>query len=243
MNPTMYHTFREVEDSHWWFVGRRRIIKHILSSLQLSHRPRILDVGCGTGGTLPLLAEFGNVIGVEMEDCAIDMALDRRVGEIRKGGLPDSLPFSTETFDVITLLDVLEHIDDDLSSLGALHALLAPGGYIILTVPAFPFLWSQHDIDNHHKRRYLASTLTNVIERAGLNIEHLTYYNMWFFPLAAAMRFMKKFIPGKEIGSDLQFPGKLINRMFQSIFGSERHFVTWASMPFGLSLVAIARRA
>ena len=242
MNPKMYRAFGEIEDTHWWFVGRRRIIKQILSSLELSSRPRILDVGCGTGGTLSLLAEFGNVTGVEMEESAISRALARQVGEIRKGGLPDNLPFSTESFDVITLLDVLEHIDDDHSSLGALRALLAPGGYIILTVPAFPFLWSQHDIDNHHKRRYLASTLTNVIERAGLNIEHLTYYNMWFFPLAAAMRFMKKFIPSKEIGSDLLLPGKFINRMFQSIFGSERHFVTWASMPFGLSLVAIARR-
>ena len=243
MDQHMYHVFKEVEDSHWWFVGRRRVIKQVLSSLNLPKLPRILDVGCGTGGNLPVLAEFGHVIGMEMDDGAIEMARMRQVGRIEKGGLPDDLPRSTETFDVILLLDVLEHIDDERASLKALKALLTPAGYMVLTVPAFPYLWSKHDEDNHHKRRYLASTFEKALEDAELKIEHLTYFNMWLFPLAAIVRIMKKVLSIKETGSELQIPRPPVNTMFQAIFGSERHLVTWARMPFGLSLLAIVRSA
>ncbi|MFQ5796792.1 MAG: class I SAM-dependent methyltransferase [Candidatus Bipolaricaulia bacterium] len=242
MDPKLYLQMREIEDEHWWFVGRRRIIGRVLSSLDLPEMPHILDVGCGTGGNLPLLSEFGKVTGVEPNDSAAEMTLARQAAKVIKGSLPDDMPFSAQTFDLIVLLDVLEHIDDELSSLMLLKSLLVPNGYLVLTVPAFPFLWSQHDEQNHHKRRYRVSTLAYVIQEAGLKIEYLTYYNTWLFPIAAVVRLARRLFPSKEIGSDMWLPGSLLNKIFQAVFSSESHFIGWARMPFGLSLLAIVRK-
>lgn len=243
MDPQIYVEMREVEDKHWWFVGRRSIIKRVLSSLGLPGRVDILDVGCGTGGNLSLLSEFGRVTGVELCDYAIGMALARKICKVCKGSLPDDMPFSPQSFDLIMCVDVLEHIDDDFSSLITLKSLLRPKGYLVITVPAFPFLWSHHDEQHHHKRRYLGSTLAQLIREAQLKLEHLTYYNTWLFPIAAGIRLSSRLFLPKKVGNDMGLPNPMINRALQSVFRSERHFVAWARIPFGLSLLAIARNA
>ncbi|MGH9963022.1 MAG: class I SAM-dependent methyltransferase, partial [Pyrinomonadaceae bacterium] len=179
MERELYVQMRQVEDEHWWFVGRRKIVRHILSSLPLNGSARILDVGCGTGGNLRLLSEFGQVVGVEHDQNAASIARERNAAAVTEGSLPNAMPFASGQFDLIIALDVIEHIDDDVGSLATLNELLAPAGYLLLTVPAFPFLWSIHDEEHHHKRRYVAPTLRGVVERAGFELRHLTYYNTW----------------------------------------------------------------
>lgn len=241
MDRAIYQRMRELEDRHWWFAGRRNIMQHILSSLDLSKAPAILEAGCGTGGNLPLLARFGDVTGIEADDEAIALARGRGVCRVLKGYLPDGIPFTDERFDLIALIDVLEHIEDDVGSLTALGSLLAPGGYLVMTVPAFPFLWSRHDEEHHHKRRYTASSLRQVIGQAGLQIQYLTYYNTWLFPIVAAARLAARLLPADDVGHDLRLPNARINALLEAVFSSERHLVNRVRMPFGISLLAVLR--
>lgn len=243
MDPKIYFQMRSLEEKHWWFVGRRKIVGEILTSLDLPENARILDAGCGTGGNLQFLSQFGEVTGVEFDDGAAALARERGTWPVLKGSLPDGMPFGEQQFDLIVLLDVLEHIDDDGASLRALAALLAPRGYLVLTVPAFPFLWSPHDEEHHHKRRYRATELREVIVNAGLRLSYLSHFNTWLFPLVAAIRLARKIHPANEVGRDVQLPGPALNSMLQAVFGSERRWIGRLRMPFGISLLAVARKA
>lgn len=243
MDPHIYRQMRSLEEKHWWFVGRRKIVGEILASLGLPVHARILDAGCGTGGNLQFLSQFGDVAGVELDDGAAALARERGTWPVLKGSLPDGMPFAGQQFDLIVLLDVLEHIDDDGASLRALAGLLAPGGCLVLTVPAFPFLWSPHDEEHHHKRRYRAAGLREAIENAGLRLSYLSYFNTWLFPLVAAVRLLRKIFPANEVGRDVQLPGPAVNNLLQAVFGSERRWIGRLGMPFGVSLLAVARKA
>ena len=243
MDPHIYRQMRSLEEKHWWFVGRRRIVGEILASLDLPEHARILDAGCGTGGNLQFLSQFGEVTGVELDDGAAALARERGTRPVLKGSLPDGMPFAGQQFDLIVLLDVLEHIDDDSDSLRALAELLAPGGHLVLTVPAFPFLWSPHDEEHHHKRRYRASGLREVVASAGLRLSYLSHFNTWLFPMVAAVRLVRKIFPAHEVGRDVQLPGPAVNSMLRAVFGSERRWIGRLRMPFGVSLLAVARKA
>lgn len=243
MDPHIYQQMRSLEDQHWWFAGRRQIVGQMLGSLDLPKRARILDAGCGTGGNLKFLSRFGEVIGVELDDNAATLARERGAWPVLKGSLPDKMPFAGQQFDLIVLLDVLEHIDDDGASLRTLQNLLAPGGYLLLTVPAFPFLWSSHDEDHHHKRRYRAAGLQAIIESTGLRLRYTSYFNTWLFPLVAAIRLARRVFPVGEVGQDVQLPRPAVNRMLKALFSSERHWIGQHRLPFGVSLLAVARKA
>lgn len=231
-----------LEDHHWWFAGRRRIVGRIISSLHLPPKVRILDAGCGTGGNLRFLSQFGEVTGVELDDNAAALARMRGPWPVLKGSLPEGMPFSGPQFDLIVLLDVLEHIDDDITSLRTLCSLLLPGGYLVLTVPAFPLLWSTHDEEHYHKRRYRAPELRKAIQRGGLELPYLSYFNTWLFPPVAAVRMARRVFPSDKVGRDVRMPGTIINGILKSIFGSERHWIGRVRMPFGVSLLAVARK-
>lgn len=243
MQEHIFDRMREVEDRHWWFAGRRKIVNHVLSGLELPPSPRILEVGCGTGGNLKLLSAFGDVTAVDCDEGALTTARARSVGQVVKGSLPDGLPFATERFDLIVLLDVLEHVDDDGASLSTLHRLVAPGGYLLITVPAFMFLWGRHDVEHHHKRRYVEDDLRRRVEQARLAVEHSTYFNSLLFPVAVAVRLLDRLLPSRPGGADLALPSGVANRALEAIFSVERHFVTRGHAPFGVSLLVIARKA
>ena len=242
MEQHIYHRMREIEDAHWWFAGRRAIVRQALMSLNLPRAANILDVGCGTGGNLGLLAQFGNAHGVELDDGAAALARERGIGQIKKGALPDAIPFAGKSFDLAVMLDVLEHIDDDEASLAALGRLLKPRGYLLITVPAFMFLWGPHDVEHHHKRRYVARRLRACLEGAGFEVEHLSYYNSLLFPAVAAVRVLERFLPSRSSAADLRMPGKVTNKLLRGILSSERHIVSRMRIPFGISLIAIARK-
>jgi SAM-dependent methyltransferase len=239
MERAAYDRMAEIDQDHWWFVARRKIVTALIAK----HRPkpgplRILEVGCGTGSNIAMLQGFGTVDAVEPDDDARAYA-ERRSGLAIKGGyLPHGVALPDAHYDLIVLLDVLEHIPEDLPALEALRQKLAPGGRMIVTVPAMPWLWSAHDAAHHHQRRYTARTLTSVFARAGFRLRHRTYFNSLLFPLIVAARGIGK-LTGREGGDDAM-PPALINKLLQGLFAAERYWVAGRSLPFGVSLAAVA---
>jgi SAM-dependent methyltransferase len=193
MEPEIYHKTAQSEESHWWFVGRRRILNDILKGLALPDNAPILEVGCGTGGNLPLLARYGRVYGMELDATAREYARRRQVGPILPGSLPDDIPFEGQLFNLLVLTDVLEHVDRDDLSLRHLSDRIQSGGYLLLTVPAFQGLWSRHDDLHHHKRRYNRDRLLELLVAAGFEVLLLSYLNTLLFPVIVTVRLCEKF--------------------------------------------------
>lgn len=240
MNPNAYIEMAETEARHWWFVGRRAITSTMIRQLQLAPDSRILEIGSGTGGNLEMLSGFGQTCAMELDDVAREIALKKTGGrfDIKPGRCPDQIPYVGEKFDLICMFDVLEHIQEDQETLNALSPLLKPKGRIIITVPANPWMWSSHDVHLHHIRRYTASELKTKIDRAGLRAIRFSYFNTLLFPLAIVAR-IKDRLSGNPTASGTATPGSIINKAMSHVFGAEKHFVRHASLPFGISLLAI----
>jgi len=235
MDPKIYAELAEQEDSHWWFCARRAIATSLLKRFKLPPNAKILDAGCGSGGNLPMLAEFGEVYGFEMDDASSSRANARAIGHIEPGQLPDAIPFANQSFDLITLFDVLEHIEDDQAALSALTARLKPGGMLLLNVPAFQWLFSRHDVLHHHYRRYGWMELKQKTEAASLKICLMNYWNFWLFPVAAIAR-----LSGSASGSKM--PSLLLNKLFTALVSSERFLIPHLRLPFGTSIIVIAQK-
>jgi SAM-dependent methyltransferase len=241
MDPQVYDRMAAVEDAHWWFVARRRILSKVLRrEVALPTGARLLEAGCGTGGNLAMLSGFGEVCAFEPEPEARRRAVSKTGIEVRNGHLPERVPFEDGSFDLVAALDVLEHLQDDLGSLRALRRKLRPGGWILLTVPAFPFLWSRHDDTHHHQRRYRRDGLLQVIAQAGLIPVKVTYFNSLLFPAIVGVRVAKTLL-GLEGADDDALPPPLLNRLLETVFASERHLIGRAGLPVGVSLLAIAQ--
>ncbi len=241
MDPEVYERMAWVEDRHWWFVGRRRIVSDQIRRLGLPRAATILDAGCGCGGNAAMLAPLGRVYGFDVSDKALRFAAQRGYASLARGGLPQAIPFDPVDFDLIVLTDVLEHLDDDAGSLAALRQRLKPGGWLVLTVPALPWLWSPRDEAHHHRRRYLRRPLRGLLERSGLHVRGLSYYNTLLFPLAAAQRTWARWRGGRG-ADDLKLPATPINAALACLFAAERHLLGWGPLPVGLSLIARAQR-
>jgi SAM-dependent methyltransferase len=246
MEKEFYLQYAAVENKHWWFVGRRKIVEKVIQQLKLPVNTEILEAGCGTGGNLAMLSRYGNLSAMEIEEIACQIANERKITTVKKGSLPDNIPLKGE-YGLIVMLDVLEHINDDIAALEALYSLLKPGGYLLITVPAFPFLWSHHDEINHHYRRYLKITLQRVAIKAGYKLNYTTYFNFFLFPIVAIIRSLKKILKiddsNSNISSDLNIPAKLINKFLTYLFASECHMINRLSLPFGVSLLLVAQKS
>jgi len=242
MERAVYERMAEIDGAHWWFVARRRIVNSLLNA----HRPtkgrmKILEVGCGTGSNIAMLQSYGTVDAVEPDDLARKIASERTGIAVKGGYLPDGVLLTDGYYDLIVLLDVLEHIPEDQPALEALRRKLAPGGRLVVTVPAMPWLWSSHDVSHHHHRRYTAATLRSVFHASGFRLCHQSYFNTLLFPLIAAARFVGK-LTGREGGDDA-IPPKGVNKLLATTFGAESRWVSKHSLPFGVSLVAVAESA
>lgn len=232
----------ETEGSHWWFVGRRAIINSLLGTrARTSIRPRILEAGCGTGGNLAMLQQWGEVTAFEYDSDARQHAATVSGLDILPGSLPDGIDHIDGPFDLICLFDVLEHIEADVTSLRTLASRLAPGGAMFLTVPALQFLWADHDVLHHHKRRYSRKRLAQVLRASGLSVSYISYFNTLLFPLALVQRLMSR-LRGSEVGNPASLPAAPLNRAFASIFAAEAVLLRHVRLPIGLSLCAIAHR-
>ena len=249
MRPDVYQTMAQVEDTHWWFRARRAIITDFLKTLNLSSDTKILDAGSGTGGNLAMLSAFGHVSAMELDEAARELANRRGIVKVQAGELPDRIPFGEMKFDLVVLFDVLEHIEQDFSALTAIHKQLVPGGKLLLTVPAFEFLWSMHDTMHHHKRRYGLAPLTRQLERAGYRVTFASYINFWLFPLIAAVRMIDRISGGRLIGkkpdsnAELSVPHPSVNEFLEKIFASESHLIRKLRLPFGVSIIMLAEKA
>lgn len=244
MEPAAYIEMADTQTRHWWFTARRKILVSEIKQLRLRPHASILEIGCGPGGNLDMLAAFGNVSALEMDENARALAHEKTNGgyDIRAGSCPDDISFPKGKFDLICILDVLEHIEGDQATLVALRDLLKPDGRILLTVPANPWLWGAHDEFLHHKRRYSALMLKREFSQAKLEIEKLSHFNTLLFPLAAASRLKDRWL-GKTQASGTSIPAAPVNWLFGTIFGSERGLLKRVNLPFGVSLLAVLKKA
>lgn len=238
MERVIYDRMAELDSRHWWYRARRDILAALIRrKIALPKDARILEIGCGTGHNLAMLGAFGTVDGIEIDDAARAVASQRLGREIGKAPLPELTGIEDGRYDLVAILDVLEHVEDDCAALASIARKLKPGGRILITVPAHPWMWSAHDVVNHHHRRYTRATLRKVIGDAGLKLHLLSWFNSLLFPLAAAARLVGR-ITGKEDSDDALPPGP-VNALFETLFGLERHAIGRLPFPPGVSLVAI----
>jgi SAM-dependent methyltransferase len=231
----------EVEDDHWWYRGRRRVIREALQALDLPPAIRILDAGCGSGRNMVELAEFGVVTGLELAEASVEAARERGVGEVIEGSV-DEMPFPDDSFDLAVSFDVIEHLPDEQHSLRELRRVIKPGGTLLVTVPAYRWLWSDHDIVNHHYRRYTRAKLEQATSQAGWRTVSTTYFNGFLLPAAIAARGAMRLRRTKHPVSDLErTPGRL-NPVLEWPLRLEAWMIgAGRRIPAGLSLMAVLR--
>ncbi len=239
MERVVYRQMAELDQRHWWYRARREVLAALIRREAMPPKgAHILEIGCGTGHNLPMLGQFGQVDAVELDEEARAVAEVRLGRPVLNSPLPELAGIRDHHYDLIAALDVIEHIDDDSAALGAIAAKLKPGGKFVMTVPAHQWMWSAHDIVNHHKRRYSKAGLRKLIEASPLKIEKLGYFNSLLFPLAVAERLASK-LRGKD-DADVKLPSAPLNAALEAAFGSERHLVGRLPLPPGLSLFAVA---
>jgi SAM-dependent methyltransferase len=250
MDPSFYASYYRHEDRHWWFRWRFELITRLVAEQKTGQTFRILDAGCGTGQMLKHLEQLGDAIGIDSSAQATSFAQSRGVKKLVRGSITD-VPFPEATFDCIVALDVIEHIEDDFGILQSLHEVLKPGGRLIITVPAYKLLWSEHDEINHHKRRYTAPDLRRLIEQAGFSVDRVTYCNTFLFLPIFAIRKYKNLVRKartsngvnpdgleSDLGDYPEFMNEAAFRVMQAENGLMRHI----DLPFGVSILAVAER-
>ncbi|GMV55887.1 MAG: hypothetical protein AMXMBFR6_16920 [Betaproteobacteria bacterium] len=241
MEPEMYRQMAQDQQSHWWFVARRQVLGAILDSLSLPADARILEVGCGTGGNLGMLSRYGRVSAIESDPYARTHASELSGLTVRDGSLPDGLPDFGHEFDLICLFDVLEHVEADTAALAALSRRLVPGGRLLISVPAYQWLFGGHDRAHHHFRRYTVTELRTKAARAGLTVVRSGYFNTVLFPLVLVRRVLGRLAGGQ--GDDAAMPAPMVNRILRALFSVESRVVARRLFPFGTSALALLRRA
>jgi SAM-dependent methyltransferase len=257
MQQHTYAIMDRVEDRHWWFVGRRAILESFMQRmterLELKSSPsaepgraqngavgiRILDVGCGTGANLDMLSQFGNAEGVDVSEEALEYC--RKKGLDVQKGLAEDLPFEDETFDITTALDVVEHLDDDMAGITEIHRVTKKGGYSLIFVPAFMWLWGVQDDISNHRIRYTKTQIVERLGRAGFKVERATYANFTFFaPILAGRAIMR--LTGIRPESENNVNVSVLNGIFGKMFGAERVWLRNFNFPIGVSIIVVAKK-
>ncbi len=242
MQAHHYPILYQVEETHWWYLGRRRIIQSLVEKISKSlnnSNPKILDVGCGTGANLKMLAECGSVEGVDISPQAVEFCRERGLNSVKLGAI-EELPYENESFEIVTALDVVEHLDDDVAGLREMRRVLRHDGRLLLFVPAFMFLWGVQDDVSNHRRRYTLPRLLKAVEAAGFAVEWSSYANISFFLPVLLVRSVMRWLrlrADTEYGINIS----LMNGPFSELFAAERFIFERGKLPFGVSAVCIAR--
>jgi len=239
MERVVYQQMAELDDRHWWYRARRRIIADLIRrEAQPPADAQVLEIGCGTGHNLAMLAGFGHVEGLELDDEARAISEKRLGRKVMSAPLPELAGVPDRHYDLVGAFDVIEHIDDHQAALASIAAKLKPGGKFVMTVPAHQWMWSVHDVVNHHKRRYSKRGLRALIDGSPMQLDKIGYFNSLLFPLAVAERAASK-LSSKSDG-DVKLPPAPLNTALEKIFEAERYLVGRLPLPPGLSLFAVA---
>lgn len=242
MDQTLLLSFADLEEHHWWFVVRRRIVEDAIAAAFDLQQASVLEVGCGTGGFARHLGEQHpgwDIRGVEPSEQAACAANGR--GCCVETGTFQALPAEDSSVDLVIALDVLEHCEDESAAVAEAMRVLKPGGLFVLTVPALPSLWSSHDVDNAHFRRYTRTTLTGPLAKRGFEIERMTYFNSLLLPVGYLSRWVSR-ATGSKKTLGVQMPSPPVNSIMRAVFSAEASLVERVDLPVGMSLLAVCRK-
>jgi SAM-dependent methyltransferase len=243
MERTEYEAMLGQDERHWWYRGRRRVLAAVIGSLDLPASSRVLDAGCGSGRTLDDLAALGEAHGAEPSPLGVEAA--RRRGHVVRRAPVEELPFEDAAFDLVTCLDVIEHTPDDERALRELRRVTRPDGALVVTVPAYPALWSAHDVSNRHYRRYTRAALRTAARASGWRVERETGFNAAYLAPAAAVRLARRRAPAAataEPASELALTPPALNGLLEAPLRLEASLIARGrDLPAGLSLLAVLR--
>lgn len=240
------------EDKHWWFAGRTWSLLNMIDRIVTPDaKKHVLDIGCGAGNMFHHLAGYGPVTGVDNNPKPLVVARQRGY-DVHEGEAQD-LPFDNESFELVTLLDTVEHCDDDIAVLRECYRVCAPGGHLVITVPALMWLWSHNDVLNDHKRRYTTRELKEKLNRVGFWMRRMTYNNFVVFPMAAALILLRRGTDKEpELGSphfddesyqvEMEPAPPLLNTILRSVTWTESQVLRWLNLPVGTSIICIAQK-
>jgi SAM-dependent methyltransferase len=239
MERVVYRQMAQLDERHWWYRARREVLAALIKrTTKVPKRARLLEIGCGTGHNLSMLAGFGRTDAVEIDEEARGIA-ERRLGRpVMNAALPELAGVADRAYDLVAVLDVIEHLSDDLAAVSSIARKLKKSGKLLITVPAHPWMWSPHDVVNHHQRRYSKRALAQLVESSPLKLDKIGYFNSLLFPLAMAER-----LSSKLLGNDdpvLKLPPAPLNAALEKSFAAERHLIGRFPLPPGLSLFAVA---
>jgi SAM-dependent methyltransferase len=239
MERAVYRQMADLDQRHWWYRARREVLAALIRRVaQPPPGAQLLEIGCGTGHNFPMLAEFGHVDALELDD-EVRAYAEKRLGrEIMRAPLPELAGVPERSYDLIGAFDVIEHIDDDQAALASIATRLKPGGKFVMTVPAHQWMWSAHDVVNHHKRRYSKRALKLLVGNSPLRLEAIGYFNSLLFPAAVAERVSSRL--RRKDDADLKLPAAPLNTALEQTFAFERHLVGRVPLTPGLSLYAVA---
>jgi SAM-dependent methyltransferase len=243
MDYATYEVESQVEATHWWFVGRRKLFGRIIKTFDLSPTANVLDIGTSTGTNLRMLRDLGycNVRGLDLHEEAIRWCADKGLGLVDLGDICN-IPAPESVYDLVMATDIIEHVDNDDAALCEIARVLKPGGFAIVTVPAFQSLWGLQDTVSHHKRRYRKHEVVNKLHKAELVVDECFYFNyLLFLPIWLARKIIR--LLGLHLSSENEINSKILNKLLSQIFSIDVATARMISPPFGVSALAVVRKA
>ncbi len=247
MRPETFDLMAAIEQDHWWFEAKRALVADALSAAladaDVLPDARILDVGCGTGATIAALGQgFGTAIGTDLDEYALFHARSNRAQLDVLAARAEALPFPDAVFDALVSLDVVEHVEDDVAALREYQRVVKPGAPLVLTVPAYMWAWSDHDVTLGHRRRYQQRTIEHATRAAGLELIRVTYFHSWLVPIALVLRRTPARRLVRKPAEEASYVGPMTNRMLGRVARAERSVLRRGGLPCGLSLMVVACR-
>jgi ubiquinone/menaquinone biosynthesis C-methylase UbiE len=244
VEPEEYCKMYELEDSYWYFVGKRRNAARLLDGyVETTPETRILDVGCGTGAMAKFLAKYGQVTALDISGLALGFCRRRELRELCQASVV-ALPFEDETFDLVTAFDMINHrsIEDDVNALKEFYRVCKPGGWLLLTDAALNILRSGHDLAYHAVRRYTVPDISRRLGEAGFQVEKASYTDSLLFPVALTVRTVKNLLGDGRVSSDLKPLPPWLNNLCLLTYSFETSLLKLMDLPVGISLACLARR-
>src|SRR5262245_48176803 len=237
-----YEAMYRLEDFYWWFVARRSLTEEMLrGQIKASDPARILDIGCGTGANMSAFSKLGPIVGIDPSNDALSFCHKRGIQTVVSSHV-EEMPFPNRAFNVVTALDVLEHVDDDLHALREIQRICDPSGILFITVPAYGFLWSEHDEALKHRRRYTAHELRNKLTVTGFEVIRTSYFiSTLFFPILTLRIWQGLHKNATHPKTSLYVLPDWLNNSLIALLALERKLFHRMNLPFGVSIVALAR--